>query len=191
MAGYPFHGTDESILMKHLLFVCLFLPALAGAQQLAMVPAPAIDTSFFRYKVAPKGRAYLHGCIIASNLAAGIAQGLNETAENNKWGIRDRWPRWDESWWNPDSSWRRANGRNWLGREFPIFSDMWHLNNAVGTFNTYSTVVLCTVLTVDDLRRGKRHRWKSVLRRSVIYSAEATASRLLAKRATLEYFRLK
>ena len=72
--------------------------------------------------------------IIACGLVAGFSRGQQEATVHNQWAYRKIHPNANEQWWNPDSSWRRANGNSWAGGSlFAFTKDKYHLNQFVTT----------------------------------------------------------
>ena len=72
--------------------------------------------------------------IIAAGLIAGFSRGQQEVIQHNKWEYRRVHPEANEKWWNPDSTWRRANGTTWAGGSVLAFTkDKYHLNQFVTT----------------------------------------------------------
>lgn len=146
--------------------------------QLPKMAAPASKTT----------RLLLHAGIILPGTAAGIAQGQSRVIQNNKWGYRWRHPNANERWWNPDSSWRHANGSNFIEANLLVMlRDKDHLNQTVATVTVSTQMSMVALLTLDDFKRHKKLKWGKLL----LYIVEANAVRLLAKRATLEYYRLR
>jgi hypothetical protein len=172
---------------KTLTIIFITLSIAASSQQLAMVPvAPPIDTAMLRYKPANGlGRLSLHTAIILPGIAAGIAQGRNDVLQNNIWGYRERHPNANERWFNPDSTWRRANGSNWFAANFtPFAKDQWHLNQAIATFCITTQMGVVAIFSIDDFKRYQKPRFGKLLLRLI----EANAARLIAKRATIAYY---
>lgn len=68
------------------------------------------------------------GGIVAAGLIAGIADGQREVIVHNKWAYRYRHPNANENWWNPDSTWKRADKPPQM---FVLVSDKYHLNQFI------------------------------------------------------------
>ncbi len=145
-----------------------------------------IQTDQLKWKPASKGtRFLLHASLITNGIVAGVAQGRTQVSENNKWGRRARHPNGNEYWWNPDSSWRNANGSSWFAANFtPFLRDEWHLNQTITTVTTTAQMGIVAILSIDDFKKHKKPKWGKLL----LYLLEANAARLLTKRAVLAYY---
>ena len=172
------------------LLLLMLLQHLSTAQRMPQTPNPPLHWQLPKTK-APASkttRLLLHAGIIVPGIVAGIAQGQQRVIYNNKWGYRYRHPQAYERWWNPDSSWRYANGNNfWQANFGVVIRDKDHFNQAIGTVMVSTQISMVALLSVDDF---KRHGWLK-FGRMLLYIVEANAVRLLAKRATLEYYRLR
>jgi len=72
--------------------------------------------------------------IIAAGLIAGFSRGQQEAIVHNPWAYRKIHPNANEQWWNPDSTWKRANGSTWIGGSLLAWTkDKYHLNQFITT----------------------------------------------------------
>ena len=114
--------------------------------------------------------------IVIAGLIAGIADGQREVIVHNPHAYRYRHPNANERWWNPDSTWRRAD-------RYPgalVFAaDKHHLNQ----FIRQSMFVGQTTLIVT-LHFGQKIRWKQLL----IDIALAQGSYMVAKGLTHRWY---
>lgn len=173
--------------MKTLLFTLLMMwMGSTYGQFIFPKPAPKIDTASFRWKPMKKGvEITFHGILIGSGAKAGIAQGQNDAIEDNKWGFRERHPNLSESWWNKDSSAARLNAQSYINQNFLAgFQDLWHRNQMGVNICLGIQFFTVGVLTLNDFKKHKKFRWHVPL----LLAVEANASRMLMKRATLEYY---
>lgn len=157
-----------------------------SAQVVISPPTPPMDTAKFKWKPMSKGwEITAHGVLIGSGAAAGIAQGRNDVIDDNKWAFRYRHPNLSEQWWNKDSSAARLNSQSYIEQNFLAgFQDLWHRNQMGANICMGIQLVTVAVLSVNDFKKHKRFRWRTPL----LLALEANASRLLAKRATLQYY---
>jgi hypothetical protein len=124
-----------------------------------------------------------HASIIGAGLIAGVADGQREVIVHNKWAYRYRHPQANEKWWNPDSTWKRAD----KVPQFMVFTqDKYHLNQAIRSTMFATQTGFVAVLQVDDFKSKGRFRiWPLLL-----HIAEAQASYMIAKGLTHRYYRL-
>ncbi len=121
--------------------------------------------------------------IAAMGLVAGIADGQREVIQHNKWAYRDRHPKANENWWNPDSTWKRAD----KGPQFLVFTkDKYHLNQAIRQSMFLGQTTLIAIVQVGDYKKNGKFRWKKLL----INLAIMQGSYMLAKGATHKFYQL-
>lgn len=158
--------------MKKIILFFLLLPTINSfGQILNVVPAPQIDTVYINQTIkwdpaTKTEKILLHATIITCGLVAGVADGQREVIQHNKWAYRYRHPEADEYWWNPDSTWKRADGRgnNTLSGSFFVFlNDKYHLNGFIRTsmFTTQYSVAI--VLNIDDVVRRRKFKVKKLV----------------------------
>lgn len=128
-----------------------------------------------------------HVAIIGAGLVAGVADGQREVIQHNKWAYRYRHTNANENWWNPDSTWKRANGNSLAGGTvFAFTKDKYHLNGAIRTTMFSVQMGFVASLTLDDFKKhGKFRLWKLLL-----HIAEAQASYMLGKGLTHQFYKL-
>lgn len=123
----------------------------------------------------------MHGSLVTAGLVAGVADGQREVIVHNKWDYRRKHPNANENWWNPDSTWKRADGNSFLGGTlFVAPKDKYHMNGFIRTTMFSIQMGTIVMLVLDDLRRGKKvNGWKVAL-----YVVEAQGSYMFGKGAT-------
>ena len=122
-----------------------------------------------------------HAAVIGAGLIAGVADGQREVIQHNKWAYRHRHPGANENWWNPDSTWRRADRppQLWVG-----VSDKYHLNQTIRTAMFSVQMGMVVSLSLDEFKRKGKVRAGKV----ALYILEAQASYWLAKGLTHRYY---
>lgn len=99
-----------------------------------------------------KGRA----AIVVAGLVAGVADGQREVVAHNPWAYRYRHPNANEYWWNPDSTWRRAD-------RYPgplvLMADKYHLNQFIRQSMFAGQTTIVAVLTVGDYKMHGKIKW--------------------------------
>lgn len=76
-------------------------------------------------------RGLLRGSTFA---VAGVSAGLHESIQHRYTGFKAVFPNADDRFWNPKESWQRKYEKPYpLAETFPVFTDAYHLTNAVRT----------------------------------------------------------
>ena len=114
--------------------------------------------------------------IIIGGLIAGIADGQREVIVHNPWAYRYRHPNANERWWNPDSTWRRADS---YPQMFVFAADKYHLNQFIR-----QSMFLGQTTLVVTLHIGEKINWKRLL----IDLALAQGSYMIGKGLTHKYY---
>jgi hypothetical protein len=147
--------------MKTLLIIILF-PILSEAQQWKEITA-----------------------IAAMGMIAGVADGQREVIVHNKWAYRSRHPKANENWWNPDSTWKRANGTTWAGGTvFAWTKDKYHLNQMIRQSMFLGQTTLIAIVQVGDYKKHGKFRWGKLLLNLAIMQG----SYMIAKGATHKFY---
>lgn len=106
--------------------------------------------------LAQKGKVCKQIAIVGMGLIAGFSRGQQEATVHNPWAYRKLHPNANEQWWNPDSTWRRANGNTLAGGTlFAFTKDKYHLNQFV-------TTSMITFQTGITLSLNKKWRFKDI-----------------------------
>jgi hypothetical protein len=125
--------------------------------------------------------------IAAMGLVAGIADGQREVIQHNKWAYRDRHPKANENWWNPDSTFKRANGTTWAGGTvFAWTKDKYHLNQAIRQSMFLGQTTLIAFVQVGDYKKHGKFRWGKLLLNLAIMQG----SYMMAKGLTHKFYQL-
>jgi hypothetical protein len=119
--------------------------------------------------------------IVAAGLIAGVADGQREVIVHNPHAYRYRHPNAREAWWNPDSTWRRAD--RYAG-PLVFVADKYHLNQFIrqGMFVGQTTIV--AVITVGDYKANGRILWRKLAVNLLLMQG----SYMLAKGLTHRYY---
>lgn len=172
--------------MKYLPVLFILFTISASSQKLN------IDTSLYKnpYKfkhqpMKPTPLALTHLALVSNGVAAGISQGRNDVIDNNRHAFAHRHPDLNPAWWDKTITAPRLNSDSWLRQNFFSFTqDLWHQQQTVANICIANQIGLVAILSMDDFNRHKKIKWGKM----ILYVVEANASRLIAKRATLEYY---
>jgi hypothetical protein len=110
-----------------------------------------------------------------------VADGQREVIAHNKWAYRYRHPGANERWWNPDSTWKRADRPPQL---LVGMADKYHLNQSIRTAMFSVQMGFVVSLSLDEFKRKGKLRAGKV----ALYILEAQASYWLAKGLTHRYY---
>lgn len=141
----------------------------------------------FKYKpLSRAGVISLHLGLLGASAGEGIAQGENDVLDNNPHAYKYRHPGQDSVWWHKATAAPVLNSQSWLRQNIlaGFNTDRWHQNQMVANLCRASQWGIMIVLQVNTLRR--RHHYSAW--QSLALVTEAQATRLLAKRLTLEYY---
>ena len=136
-----------------------------------LILLPTIATAQF------KGRA----AIVAAGVIAGIADGQREVIIHNPHAYRYRHPNAREGWWNPDSTWRRAD--RYAG-PLVFMADKYHLNQFIRQSMFVGQTTIIAVLTVGDYKTKGRMQWGKLAINLLLMQG----SYMLAKGLTHRYY---
>jgi hypothetical protein len=126
-----------------------------------------------------------HATLITSGIIAGVADGQREVIVHNKWAYRHRHPNARESWWNPDSTWKRQNQRGWVvSGPLAFTQDKYHLNQAIRTTMFSIQTGMVVSLSLDEFKKNGKLKAGRV----ALYILESQASYWLAKGITHHYY---
>jgi hypothetical protein len=133
----------------------------------------------------PKKNWWKYTSLVSAGLIAGVADGQREAIQHNKWAYRYRHPNANENWWNPDSTWKRANGATQAGGTlFAFTKDKYHLNGAIRTTMFSIQMGLVSRLTLDEFKKHGKFKPLKLL----LHIAIAQASYMLGKGITHRYY---
>lgn len=135
---------------------------------------------------------WFNTAIIGFGIIAGIADGQREVIQHNKWAYRYRHPNANEYWWNPDSTWKRADGRgnNTLSGSFFAFTkDKYHTNGMIRTSMLSMQYALgATILVNDAIAAVQQGRPVKLLKHLLWSIFKINAPYMLAKYFTHRYY---
>lgn len=97
--------------------------------------------------------------IVVAGLIAGVADGQREVIVHNPHAYRYRHPKANEYWWNPDSTWRRAD--RYAG-PLVFVADKYHLNQFIRQSMFVGQTSIVAVLTVGDYKANGRILWRKL-----------------------------
>ena len=119
--------------------------------------------------------------IVTAGFVAGIADGQREVIVHNPHAYRFRHPNARETWWNPDSTWRRADRYD---GPFVFVADKYHLNQFLRQSMFLGQTTIVAVITVGDYKRKGKILWGKL----ALNIALAQGSYMLAKGLTHRYY---
>lgn len=94
--------------------------------------------------------------IVVAGLIAGVADGQREVIVHNPHAYRYRHPNANVYWWNPDSTWRRADR---YPSPLVFMADKYHLNQFIRQSMFVGQTTIVAVLTVGDYKRHGKIKW--------------------------------
>lgn len=97
--------------------------------------------------------------IVVAGLIAGVADGQREVIVHNPHAYRYRHPKANEAWWNPDSTWRKAD--RYAG-PLVFMADKYHLNQFIRQSMFVGQTTIVAVLTVGDYKANGRILWRKL-----------------------------
>jgi hypothetical protein len=119
--------------------------------------------------------------IAAMGMIAGVADGQREVIVHNKWAYRSRHPQANENWWNPDSTWKRADN----GPQFLVFTkDKYHLNQFIRQSMFLGQTTVIAIVQVGDYKKHGKFRWGKLLLNLAIMQG----SYMMAKGLTHKFY---
>lgn len=124
---------------------------------------------------------YKHAALVTAGLIAGVADGQREVIVHNPHAYRYRHPGARENWWNPDSTWRRAD--RYPGMLVGL-ADKYHLNQTIRTTMFSIQMGFVASLTLDEFKKHGRFKPGKL----ALHILEAQASYWLAKGLTHRYY---
>lgn len=113
----------------------------------------------------------------SSYIIPGVASGLHEAILHHYPKFKDKFPGANDRFWNPKDSWERKYDDPYPGsRMFPVFTDAYHLTNAIKT----GGLIGCTMfVTIGE----KRPWWHYALDLGIGFAFYSVGSN-----GTFEYF---
>jgi len=183
--AYSLHNTTETVAIWRLYRATQPLADRLRARGLITVLILSLLITATNAHSQQRNNWWKHASIVGSGLIAGFADGQREVIQHNKWAYRYRHPNARETWWNPDSTWRRANGDSWAGGSiFAFTKDKYHLNQAIRTTGFTIQLGFVASLTLDDFKKHGKFRFGKLL----LHIAEAQVSYWLGKGAAHAYY---
>lgn len=119
--------------------------------------------------------------IVVAGLIAGVADGQREVIVHNPHAYRYRHPKANEAWWNPDSTWRKAD--RYAG-PLVFVADKYHLNQFIRQSMFVGQTTIVAVITVGDYKRKGKILWGKLL----VNVALSQGSYMLAKGLTHRFY---
>ena len=122
-----------------------------------------------------------HAALVSAGLIAGVADGQREVVAHNPWAYRHRHPTANENWWNPDSTWKRAD--LYPGMLVGV-ADKYHLNQTIRTAMFSVQMGFVVSLSLDEFKKKGKVRAGKI----ALYILEAQASYWIAKGLTHRHY---
>lgn len=97
--------------------------------------------------------------IVVAGLIAGVADGQREVIVHNPHAYRYRHPNAREGWWNPDSTWRKADR---YPAPLVFMADKYHLNQFIRQSMFVGQTTIVAVLTVGDYKQHGKIKWRKL-----------------------------
>jgi hypothetical protein len=128
-----------------------------------------------------QSKFWKHAILATSGIIAGVADGQREVIVHNPWAYRYRHPNANEAWWNPDSTWKKADRYPGM---LVFLADKYHLNQGIRTAMFSVQTGFVVSLSLDEFKRKGKIRAGKV----ALYILEGQASYWLAKGLTHKYY---